>query len=86
MVTSRSEDAMPASVSKSAFKPRALEFFRRVQATGEPLVITEHGRPVLKIVPWCEDRRDALEGLRESVLRYDDPEAPVADDAWEVLS
>lgn len=77
---------MPLTVSKSAFKPRALEYFRRVQATGEPLVITEHGHPVLKIVPWCENRQDALAGLRDTVVRYDAPEEPVAGDDWEVLS
>lgn len=36
-------------LSKSQFKPRMLEYFRRVQETGEPLLITEYNRPVLKI-------------------------------------
>ena len=43
------------TISKSSLKPRALEYFRAVQESGVPLVITEHGRPVLRIVPYCLD-------------------------------
>ena len=46
---------MEVWVSKSEFKARALEYFRRVERTGEPLIITDRGRPVLKIVPYLED-------------------------------
>jgi prevent-host-death family protein len=74
-----------AQVSKSAFKPKALEYFRTVQRTGEALIITDHGKPVLKIVPYEEDIEGALASLRGTVLAYDDPEAPVAQDDWEVL-
>ncbi len=56
---------MAETVSKSQFKPRSLEYFRRVEQTGENLVITDHGRPVLKIVPYEEEVEDALLGLRE---------------------
>jgi antitoxin (DNA-binding transcriptional repressor) of toxin-antitoxin stability system len=73
------------SVSKSAFKPRALEFFRRIQETGLPLIITDHGKPVLKIAPYSVDRDETLLSLRESVIRYDAPEDPVAVDEWEAL-
>lgn len=80
---------MDITVSKSKFKPQALEYFRRVQETGEPLVITEHGRPVLQIVPYggagsplAERTRLALAALRGSVTRYDDPCAPVGIEDW----
>ena len=76
---------MTQSVSKSRFKPRALEFFRQVQETGEELVITERGKPVLKIVPYRFDPEVALVALRGSVLRYDDPTEPVAEEEWEAL-
>ena len=65
------------TVSKSRFKPRALEYFRTIQETGMPLVITEHGRPVLRIVPYGQSSRADLAALRGSVLRYDDPTEPV---------
>ncbi|MEW6221568.1 MAG: type II toxin-antitoxin system Phd/YefM family antitoxin [Thermodesulfobacteriota bacterium] len=47
--------AVPQTVSKSQFKPRSLEYFRRIEETGEELVITDHGRPVLKVVPYIAD-------------------------------
>ena len=83
---------MEITVSKSKFKPQALAYFRRVQTSGKPLVITEHGRPVLRIVPFDapgtspgERTRQALNALRGSVTRYDDPCAPVGVEDWETL-
>ena len=76
---------MAETVSKSAFKPRALEFFRRVEQSREPLVITDHGKPVLKIVPYSEAPADALASLRGTVRRYDRPEDPVGGEDWEAL-
>lgn len=71
-------------VSKSEFKARALELFRQVEATGEPIVVTDHGKPALEIRPYrAAAERNPLEVLRGSVLRFDDPLSPVGDDAWE---
>lgn len=44
------------TVSKSVLKARMLEFFRQVEQTGEALVVTSDGVPVLKIVPFSEQR------------------------------
>lgn len=55
---------MPETVSKSPFKPHSLEYFRRVEQTGEELVVTDHGRPVVKIVPYLEDPESCLRRLR----------------------
>jgi antitoxin (DNA-binding transcriptional repressor) of toxin-antitoxin stability system len=78
----------PLQVSKSRFKAQALELFRQVEASGEPLVITDHGRPTLEVRPYRPVRPDAnpLEELRGSVLRFDDPFAPVGEDDWEALA
>ena len=38
-------------VSKSELKAKMLEYFREVERTGEPLEVTDRGRPVLKVVP-----------------------------------
>ncbi|HEX9165316.1 MAG TPA: type II toxin-antitoxin system prevent-host-death family antitoxin [Gemmatimonadales bacterium] len=74
---------MPKSISKSRFKAQALQYFREVEQTGQALVITDHGTPVLKLVPYREDPAAALSVLRETVLRYQDPTAPVGEDDWE---
>ena len=76
---------MERKVSKSKLKAHALEYFREVQRTGQELIITDHGKPVLKIIPYTEDPREALRGLMGSVVRYDEPTEPVATEDWESL-
>ncbi len=76
---------MAIFVSKSQFKPRSLEYFRRIEQTGEELIITDHGRPVLKVVPYVDDPEMWFKGLRNTVLRYENPMEPVADGEWEAL-
>jgi prevent-host-death family protein len=74
---------MPNSVSKSRFKAHALELFRQVERTGQPLIITDRGRPVLKLTPYREDAKDPLKALRETVVRYESPTKPVGESDWE---
>ena len=76
---------MEHKISKSKFKPRVLEYFRQVEKTRKALVITDRGRPVLKILPYAEDPAAALKELRGSVLKYDRPTEPVGMDDWESL-
>jgi prevent-host-death family protein len=73
---------MDNQVSKSEFKAKALEYFRQVEATGESVVITDHGTPTLEVRPFRSPARDPLDVLRGSVVRYDDPTAPVGVE-WE---
>ncbi len=70
-------------VSKSEFKAKALEFFRLVETSGESLVVTDHGRPVLEVRPYRSDQPSPLELLRNSVIRYDEPTNPIAEDEWD---
>lgn len=72
-------------VSKARFKAKALEYFREVESTGKELIITDHGKPVLKIVPFAFDPATALESLRGTVVRYVDPLEPVGLEDWEAL-
>lgn len=74
---------MPESVSKSRFKAQALEFFRQVERTGRPLVITDRGQPVLKLVPYRDDPDAALRALRDTVVKYEAPTDPVGQEDWE---
>ena len=61
-------------ISKSQFKPHALEIFREIEATGRPLIITDNGVPKLEIRPY-RGNSDRLEALRGSVIHFD-PEKP----------
>jgi prevent-host-death family protein len=69
------------TVTKSAFKPRAFAYLRRVEQ-GDRICITDHGRPVAEIVPHCAADDEELAELRGLVLKYDSPTQPV-DVNWE---
>ena len=71
------------SVTKSRFKAHALELFREVERTGTPIVITDRGTPVLKLVRYREDPEATLQVLRESVVKYEAPTKPVGESDWE---
>jgi prevent-host-death family protein len=72
-------------ISKSKFKPNALKYFRHVEETGEELIITDHGKPAIRIVPFSEDPLEGLKALRNSVIKYEDPTAPVGLEDWDSL-
>jgi antitoxin (DNA-binding transcriptional repressor) of toxin-antitoxin stability system len=74
---------MKKRVSKSAFKARALEFCREIEASGESLILTDRGRPVLEVRPYRDDEIDPLNTLHKSVSHYDRPTDPIGEDEWE---
>ncbi len=76
---------MAEAVSKSQFKARALQYFRQVQESGRELIVTDHGRPVIKIAPYRPAAGELLRVLRGSVLAYKEPTEPVGVAEWEVL-
>ena len=75
---------MEQTISKSRFKARAFEYFREVERTGHEIVITDRGRPVLKLVPYTSDPAEAS-SLRGTVVRYEDPTEAVGEEDWEAL-
>lgn len=75
---------MAHMVSKSRFKPRALKFFREVELTGKEIIITDRGKPVLKVVPYTEDSEAWLKPLRGTVKSYKQPTDPLTEE-WESL-
>ena len=46
----------------SVFKARCLSAMNDVQATGEPIIVTKRGTPVVKVVP-AEPRKNNLFGF-----------------------
>jgi len=71
------------TISKSALKARMLEFFREVERTGEELVVTSDGVPVLKVVPFTEARSvdDSFADVRGALTWTGDIDAPT-DAEW----
>ncbi len=69
-------------VSKTALKASLLEYFRRIEETGEDLIVTDRNRPVLKI-SRIKPRLSAQElfgDLRNKVRYYGDILAPTTDE------
>lgn len=74
------------TVSKSKFKAKALEYFRIIQETGQPMLVTHNDKAVIKISPFkLESTKDILKKLFGSVLKYDNPMDPVGLEDWEAL-
>jgi len=77
-----------AEVSKATFKAHVLEILRRVEATGEAVIVTDRGRPVVRVEPYFGGDDATLASLRGTVLEYKHPLEPVDPldrPAWEAL-
>ncbi len=72
-------------ISKSLFKSKALAFFRQVEVSGEPVIITDHGEPRLEIRRYQATPDHPLEKLRGTVLYFDRPTEPVGEEDWEIF-
>jgi prevent-host-death family protein len=72
-------------IPKSQFKARALEYFRQVESTGRPLIVSDHGRPVLEVRPYQITKPTPLQALKGSLLRYQRPTDPVGEDDWDAM-
>ncbi len=72
------ESAGPLSLPAAEFKTRCLELMDRVRETGTEYVVTKHGRPVAKLVPYVAQPRQSLSGaLKGTVLAYERPFDPI---------
>ena len=71
---------MPAA----KFKATCLELMDRVKESGVEYVVTKHGRPVAKLVPYDGSQTVSPFGcMQGSVLAYERPFEPVDGD-WDV--
>ena len=65
-------------VAAAEFKTRCLELMDRVRETGVEYVVTKHGKPVAKLVPFTETARPSFFGALEgSVLKFERPFDPI---------
>lgn len=69
-------------MSKSQLKAKMLEYFRRVEETGQELVVTDNGRPVVKVVPIRRTRAaaDLFADVRGRVSYQGDILEPTSDE------
>ena len=80
----RKDQSLRDVLSAADFKARCLKLMDRVRETGIEYVITKHGEPVAKLVPYKAKQRTPVFGsLKGTVLKYERPLDPV-DDEWDI--
>ena len=80
MAKKKSVALAPArAIGAAEFKARCLELTDRVRETREEYVITKHGDPVAKLVPYDPPKRATRfwGSMKGTVLRYDRPFDPI---------
>lgn len=69
---------MTDTISKSKLKARMLEVFRELEASGKELIVTDHDRPVLKIIPIKSKAAvaDLFGAVQGQVIYHEDINTP----------
>jgi prevent-host-death family protein len=70
-------------IAAGAFKARCLAVMKRVQMTGEPVIVTKRGAPVVKVVPVDSEKNDIFGFMAGKVKIVGDIESPIPVQ-WEV--
>jgi prevent-host-death family protein len=70
----------------SAFKARCLSVMNDVQATGEPVIVTKRGKPVVKVVPAEPEKNDLFGFMAGKFEIVGDIESPVVSlKNWKIM-
>ena len=70
----------------STFKARCLAVMDDVQATGEPVIVTKRGKPVVKVIPIKPEKDDIfgfMAGKAEIIGDIESPVVPLKD--WKIF-
>jgi prevent-host-death family protein len=72
-------------IPSGTFKARCLAVMKRVQATGEPIIVTKRGTPVVKLVPVQSGKVDIFGFMAGKVKIVGDIESPIPVE-WEATT
>ena len=78
---------MQRTISKSKLKPQMLRIFREIEESGEGIIVTDRGRPTLKIEPIKKKLSvEEVFGpeIQGKVIYYEDINTPTIDEWSEV--
>lgn len=79
-------NSVPRTIPAARFRNQCLKLLDEVQATGDTLVVTKHGRPVAAVVPVAEPMSDSAIGWApEIVLDGDLTEPAVPPEHWHMV-
>jgi prevent-host-death family protein len=82
VMTKRGRKPEEDTVGAAEFKARCLELMDHVRETRAEFIVTKHGKPVAKLVPYDGPNRAVsfFGSMRGTVLRYAGPFDPVPAD------
>ncbi len=70
----------------SAFKTKCLTVMNEIQATGEPVIVTKRGKPVVKVIPAEPEKGDILGFMAGEFEIVGDIESPVVPPShWKIM-
>ena len=74
---------MRKTIAASVFQAKCLRIINEMAEDGEPVTITNRGKPVAVLSPLPPEHagRSIIGAMKGSVLSYDDPFGPAADPA-----
>ena len=68
-------------VAAAEFKAKCLELMDHVRERGAEYVVTKHGIPVARLVPYTEPKRKPFFGsMKGTILKYERPLDPIEAD------
>jgi prevent-host-death family protein len=70
----------------SAFKAQCLKVMNDIQATGEPVIVTKRGKPVVKVIPIRPEKDDIfgfMVGKAKIIGDIESPVVPLKD--WKIF-
>lgn len=73
------------SIPAAVFKAECLKLMDEVARTGQPVVITKHGKPVAQLVPVPAESKSLFGYMKNTVTIKRDIVAPT-DDSWSAVS
>lgn len=72
------------TISKSELKARMLEYFRRIEKTGEEIIVTDNRKPVIKVLPISPRRSpDEVFRVQQGKVVYNEDIMTDTSDEWE---
>ena len=64
-------------IAAGKFKAQCLKVMNDIQATGEPVIVTKRGKPVVKVVPIKPEKDDIFGFMADKFDIVGDIESPV---------
>ena len=74
------------TISKSKLKTKMLEVFRKLESSGDELIVTDRGKPVLRIVPIKHKKtvNELFGDVQGKVVYHEDIDTPTIEEWTEV--